>query len=646
MIQPVRLIRGFAGQIQAQLAEHALVRLGEDDGGVGLAARQLRQLFHRLFGVVVGDGADGQRDQDLVGVQPGVAVAHVGDLEVLYRLDDGGGDQLDLVGDAGQLLQGVQQRGGGSPQQVGGLAGDDAAVVELDGHRGLAGLFGQIKPLLDKYDPNGAIAGFIKELIDVDLHAWDDYAEGGKYEKGRDWGFDTGTTEAAIDANGEIFGQRLIELLTPAAPIFAWMLADKDFTLLAEGDGLGANTKPIQLTFPGAEGYKYALVPLFEALNIDGSPKNLVQNLRDGDICDPATYTANVKNDVSFAVKGVVDPLIAMLQKLMDSTASQLLELFPSITYFINSNGIDTVVKNLIHSLLIIANAAEPMQEQIKQLVYDEQGFDLYRTINLEKIIKEQFYTLIGVSEEDVKAIYIQSGGTWQAVDGLEDIDFRLLYSIGIAALNNLLAREGYPFKFTTIVGLAAEELTHGYVRSYQSLTDKTAYTMILDKEIDRYCYGDLLSILMRIALKFLSVDGNVDALMSVLRAKTNISDTCYQMTRAFLLLLASYMQTLGGFEVAMLTIYYTIYGDRKASDGGVYAYDRTNDRLAYVVEKLTNLDNDIARAVLQALLGEADEQMGDIIGTQGLAGNGLIRFFKQIWSWLQRIINFFKNLF
>lgn len=510
----------------------------------------------------------------------------------------------------------------------------------------LTAMLGQIKPLLDKYDPDGAIAGFIKRLLGLDVHAWDAYAPGGVYENGKDWGFSTDVTEAAVDANGEVFEKAITELLTPLASVMAFVLADSDYTFFAEGDGLGKNAEPIQLTLPGAEGYKYGLVPLFEALNIDGSPKNLVQNLRDGDICDPAAFTAKVQEDPSFAVTGVVHPLVAMLQKLMDSTATQLLELFPSIVYFINCNGIDTVLKNLIHSVLIIANAAEPMKEQITQLVYDEQGFDLYRTLKLEKLVKEQLYTLVGVSEGDVKAVYEQCGDTWKTVDGLEDVDFRYLFSVALAAVNNLLAKNGLPFKFTSIAALAVNELTHGYVRSYDSLTGKTAYTMVMDKTIDKYCFGDLLSILIRIILKFLSVDGNADALVALIKTKATINGVGEAAVSAFLHLLAGYMSTLGGFEVAMLSIYYTVYGASQASGSGVEAYDHVNDELTGVVEHLENLDNDIARAVMQILLKAADENIGDIIGSKGLAGNGLFRFFKQIFEWLMKIIDFFKAAF
>ena len=114
----------------------------------------------------------------------------------------------------------------------------------------------------------------------------------------------------------------------------------------------------------------------------------------------------------------------------------------------------------------------------------------------------------------------------------------------------------------------------------------------------------------------------------------------------AFLHLLAGYMGTLGGFEVAMLSIYYTVYGASQASGSGVEAYDHVNDKLGQVTAHLESLDNDIARAILQVLIAKGDEQIGDIVGSKGVAGNGLIRFFKQIYDWLMRIIHFIKGLF
>ena len=94
MIQVLALVLGLAGEVDAQLAQGALVHAGEDDRGVGLAAPQLCQLLQGQLGQRVGDGADGQGLQDLVRVQARVCAAQIVDLQVLNGLDDGLADQV------------------------------------------------------------------------------------------------------------------------------------------------------------------------------------------------------------------------------------------------------------------------------------------------------------------------------------------------------------------------------------------------------------------------------------------------------------------------------------------------------------------------------------------------------------------------
>lgn len=512
----------------------------------------------------------------------------------------------------------------------------------------ITSLLGQIKPLLDKYDPDGAIAGFVKELLDVDLHAWDDYAEGGKYADGREWGF-TYTKKpdsASVRANSKVFENALCELLSPLSRLLTFVLCENDITFFTEGDGLGKNTDDIQLTIYGAEGYKYAIVPLLEAMNVDGSPEDLVNGKRDGDIYNPDEFSKRAVNDNMYAIEGVVHPIVSKLNDIMDSTATEILEIIPSIVYFINSNGIDTVVKNLLHSVYMIGNAIRPVGEQIDMVVYDEYGINLYKTIDLEGIIENTLYGAIGITKEDVAEIYKTSGKETGAVDGLEDIDFRLLFSIGLAAVNKLLSDNGIPFKFTSIAASAIEELTYGYVRSFSSLSGRTAYTMILGKEINRYCYGDLLSILMRIVLKFLSVDGNAKALTELIKLKFSIADDDAYMLSLLLNVFAWYTGTLGAYEVVMLTLYYTVYGASKASGAGVEVYDNVNYKWAGVITKLQKLDNPIAREVIRIVIEKADSEAGDVIGSEGIAANGFIRFFQKIIEWFKAIFAKIKSAF
>ena len=72
VVKFVGLILGLAGEAQAQAAVGAAVHRGEDDGGVGLAPPQGGELIQRPLGQRVGGGGDGQGDQRLIGVEPGV----------------------------------------------------------------------------------------------------------------------------------------------------------------------------------------------------------------------------------------------------------------------------------------------------------------------------------------------------------------------------------------------------------------------------------------------------------------------------------------------------------------------------------------------------------------------------------------------
>ena len=73
-----------------------------------LTAPQIAQLFHGLLSGRIAGGTDGQGDQDLVGVQTGIAVTQMVHLQVLDGVNDLRGDQVQLVIQTGQCLQRIQ----------------------------------------------------------------------------------------------------------------------------------------------------------------------------------------------------------------------------------------------------------------------------------------------------------------------------------------------------------------------------------------------------------------------------------------------------------------------------------------------------------------------------------------------------------
>ena len=112
---------------------------------MGLAVAQLAELGDRELSDGVGGGADGQREQHLVEVEHGVGDA----LDVLFHGDDGlehdVAEQVDVVADAGEVLDRVEHGAGVGVHDARALAGDDLAVGQLYGERGAAGLLRTLK---------------------------------------------------------------------------------------------------------------------------------------------------------------------------------------------------------------------------------------------------------------------------------------------------------------------------------------------------------------------------------------------------------------------------------------------------------------------------------------------------------------------
>ena len=94
-------------------------------------------------------------------------VAQVLHLEVLNGLDDAGGDEGQLLVDTRQRLEGVNERGGGRPEQRRGLARDDASVVQFNGDGGSAGGFGLVQRRLDHGPVGGGDAECVHDQLDL-----------------------------------------------------------------------------------------------------------------------------------------------------------------------------------------------------------------------------------------------------------------------------------------------------------------------------------------------------------------------------------------------------------------------------------------------------------------------------------------------
>lgn len=132
---------GIAGKAYSELFENFAVHFAEHFGGVHLTSAKLREDFEGPAAVFVIAREDGEGYEDFVGVQARVVAVQVFGLGVLYRLYEGLWDELEVVVDAGEVLDGVEEERGTGAEELAALARYDAAILKFDSRAWVAALF-------------------------------------------------------------------------------------------------------------------------------------------------------------------------------------------------------------------------------------------------------------------------------------------------------------------------------------------------------------------------------------------------------------------------------------------------------------------------------------------------------------------------
>ena len=104
-----------------------------------LATSEFRKLRQGKLGQRVRDGGNGQGEQDIIDVEARIMVAEPFDLQIADRFDDGFRKQQDLIGNAGEFLEGVEDHGRGRAKKRRSLSSEDFPLVGLHGGSGRFG---------------------------------------------------------------------------------------------------------------------------------------------------------------------------------------------------------------------------------------------------------------------------------------------------------------------------------------------------------------------------------------------------------------------------------------------------------------------------------------------------------------------------
>ena len=375
-----------------------------------------------------------------------------------------------------------------------------------------------------------------------------------------------------FEKDKEQFVASLCDVLDPLYGALKWLLANEEISFFVDTDGSDL------ITLVGGEGYKYGIIPLLEVLGCEN-------------IMTPDAYYNAVKADGDVLLTSILDPLLARVDKIIENPANEILGILPNVFYFINSNGLDTVVKNTLNAVYSLLKVIEPIA-----------------VIDL--------YALIGINLKTINM-------NW------------LVYK-----LLGILADAGYDFDLKDIDPIA--ELTVGTLEKYDSLSTLEAYRMVYTP--DGGIEGgkkELVTVILRLLVTFLMHEKNAEIVVEFLSDNLGMSpDAKTYLTRLINSIAKVPTTTYLGMDQALAVIYYLFYSADIGAGETVQGFKDIGAEWGIILNELGGTAPDTIGGILNDLLGD------DVIDSDRFAPSGLIGFFQNIINWFNKIINWFKNLF
>ena len=400
------------------------------------------------------------------------------------------------------------------------------------------------------------VVNVLQTALEIDLTYWDNYTVAD---------IATGDRDAFVD--------ELTRMIVPLYPVLRWLLTDEDLiALFYTAEGRDA------VVIEGAKGYAYGIIPLLEAFDYQG------------DILTPDEFAE--LTDAPSMLKGILNPVLDVVDTVLADPVNEIFNVLPGIIYFLNSNGLDTVIKNTANAVFTVLENIEPLTGELD--IYELIGFDA-ENINIETLISE----LIKGIEEDTG------------------------------------------FQLTEVAMEALKELTVGTVISYESKNGKTAYTVEYATGADRV---DMVTVVLRTVLTFVSIPENVVALEAMLEG--SLDGEGYKFLCSLLENFSQMAASEGGMDEIMYTVYEIFYAANVAAHSTEDWFAEFNGDYSFLNELFKTSDLDFLRQIEISLGDLLNKYTGDIIDDNELAPNGLIAFFQKIVEFFQKIGDFFKNLF
>ena len=419
-------------------------------------------------------------------------------------------------------------------------------------------------------DFSGLINDILRISIDVDLTKYNNM-----------------TVASFADGDRAAFTAAICDILEPIFPLLKWLLCDDDIAFFLDSEGND------RVKLLGAEGYRYGLGPVLEALDC--------QNI-------PSPEALSDQTDSDTFVKMILDPVFNRLDEIFANPADELFEILPNVAYFINSKGLDTCFKNLLNAVYTIFEAIRPV------LPENISSQDIYGLV----------YDLLKLKDLGLE-------------NGLETIDMQWIVNKIVAAI-----AEGSSQDLDTVIFDAVAEMTTGKLISYDSMTGLPAYRMIYTEASK----ADTVTILLRFAINWLATKDNAEKLKVIVREKVELSEDGYKYTDDLIDLAIGYTKTNAGIDSTLHILYYIFTALRKGAASTTDWLTSYNAKVQLVKTSVDEASQRDRSLVALANLFDYFYQnfvddngsTGNVFSDDGLAPRGFIAFFRQIIEWIKAI--------
>ena len=154
-----------------------------------------------------------------------------------------------------------------------------------------------------------------------------------------------------------------------------------------------------------------------------------------------------------------------------------------------------------------------------------------------------------------------------------------------------------------------------------------------------------MVTIIMRLVISFIMTEKNMDKIVGILKDYLGMSADAEKYITGFLYMLADYTVTTRlGMDKALASTYYVFFGLDIGAEETANGKKNIDKTWQNVLKKLDGTKVEGLGTFIGSLLDEITG--GDIINGDGIAPNGLLKFFQKIIEWFKKIFEKISNLF